>query len=115
MEIINAKIRETYLGFEDHGIMICFLRLEFGEHNNLLQSFGGYPFSRLIDGKITGESYAMDFIIKILKTLDIDNWESLKGEYIRIKADRLKVHAIGHIAKDQWFNPKKDLNFTPDS
>lgn len=35
----NAKIKSTMLGFEDHGIMTCFLQLEQASSG---QCFGGY-------------------------------------------------------------------------
>ncbi len=41
MEIKNAKIEKTTLGFEDHGIMTLFIYLDYGGSG---QGFGGYGF-----------------------------------------------------------------------
>ena len=91
MEIRNAIIDSTMLGFEDHGIFTCFIHLDYG---SVSQSFGGYS----IQG---------DFIEEVLKTLKLDKWESLRGEKIRVKTGHKKVHAIGHFLEDGWFNPEE--------
>lgn len=92
---INAKIDHTRLGFEDHGIFTFLIYLEYG-----VSGQGAGMWS--LDQK-TGQG--MQIIPKILKALEIDNWEDLKGSIIRVKReDKLngKVIALGHIIKDQW-------------
>lgn len=87
----NAIIRDTMLGFEDHGIFTCFIYLDYEGSG---QGFGGY-------------SIGDEFIKEVLKTLEIDNWEDLKGERIRVRAEESKVHSIGHYLKDKWFTPEE--------
>ena len=93
MEIRNAKIESTFLGFEDHGIFTYFLHLEW-EHAG--QGFGGY---------ILGGGYGDETIKAILETVGVDKWEDLPGKYVRIEREHIKVHRIGNIIEDKWFSP----------
>ena len=90
-EIKNAKIESTFLGYEDHGIFTCFIHLDYGGTS---QQFGGY-------------SIGVKFLIAVLKTLEVESWENLKGQHIRVEATHDKVHKIGHLLKDKWFDPKE--------
>lgn len=96
MKEINAKIEDTMLGFEDHGIFTCMIYLDFGDSSH--QGFGGYSL---------GNEYTNRVITGLLKTLEIDQWESLKGKYVRIRKEddkyNSKITEIGHLLKDQWF------------
>lgn len=94
IEIKNAIIKKTMLGFEDHGIFTCWITLDYG---GTRQGFGGYSF---------GGNYTDDFIRGILKTLEINDWESLIGTHVRVKCTHGKVYEIGHILKDRWFSPE---------
>ena len=89
IETKNAIIERTFLGFEDHGIFTAFITLNYGGGG---QTFGGY-------------SIGSEFIEQVLKTLDLESWEELKGQKVRVKAEHGKVHAIGHFLNDKWFNP----------
>jgi hypothetical protein len=94
-EIKNAVIEGTMLGKEDHGIMTCFLQLDYGGAS---QSFGGWSL----------KTYGIQFIIRILEVLEVEEWEQLKGKVCRVEASLDKVHRIGHVIKDQWFDPEKE-------
>jgi len=111
-EITNAVISKTMLGREDHGIMTCFLTLDYG---GSVQGFGGYSldeFSLTLDRRI-GTKWGMEFIARILHVVEVENWEDLRGKYVRVKKEGwgATIDAIGHITKDKWFEPKKDLAF----
>lgn len=67
---------------------------------SLGQGFGGYG----MNGK-----WGMEFIKSVLKTLEVDSWEQLKGTHCRVDADNGKIHRIGHIIEDKWFDPVEDL------
>lgn len=43
-----------------------------------------------------------------MKTLEVDSWEQLKGQYVRIvsKGWGEKIDKIGHLMKDKWFSFK---------
>ncbi len=107
METRNARIRSTHLGEEDHGIFTCYLNLDY---DGAGQSFGGYSLDEYRGergkGRRVGTAYGMEFIKKILDTLEVGAWEKLPGTVCRVVADHGKVHRIGHFLKDQWFDPR---------
>jgi hypothetical protein len=98
METKNAKIKSTHLGLEGHNIFTCLLNLDYG---GSCQGFGGHS--------LKFDQYGIEYLNRILKTIGVRSWEELPGKMIRVKADNCKVHAIGHIIEDRWFNPEDDL------
>lgn len=91
VEIVNCKIRNTMLGFEDHGIMTFMITLE-GESWG--QGFGGVAL---------GGDWTDRYVRGILKALKVNEWEDLKGLYVRIKRVDRMIRAIGHITDNSWF------------
>lgn len=109
-EIKNAIIERTMLGKEDHGIMTAFLYLNFGGAG---QGFGGYAldeFNQLLNKRV-GMAYGMKFLIRILEVLEVEKWESLPGQHLRVDAEWGRIHGIGHILKNNWFYPDKEKEF----
>lgn len=96
-EIKNAIIQDTMLGFEDHGIFTCMIYLDYG---GSVQGYGGYS----LGGEFTNQ------VIKgILKALDVDIWESLKGVHVRVEKEGSyngKILRIGHFLEEKWFSFK---------
>lgn len=110
-ETKNARIESTMLGYEDHGILTCYLHLTFG---GCRQGFGGYSMDapnghRDANHRRIGTAYGMEFIARILETVGVTKWEDLKGKHIRVRGDMSSIEAIGHIIEDKWFAPKTDL------
>lgn len=102
---LNAKITSTSLGYEDHGIFTCSLCLEGDGWGG---NYGGYAldsFDRQ-KGKRVGTAMGFDAVIELMKTLEVETWESLKGKYVRCKFDRPygKIVSIGHLMKERWFS-----------
>jgi hypothetical protein len=112
----NGVIKSTMLGLEDHGILTAFIQCEFDGSG---QGFGGFGFDQPIkdqDGNFLhreGVAWGMEFIRRVLETLDVRSWEELKGTPIRVRrvGDSWgeKIVAIGHYYKDRWFDPVEDL------
>jgi hypothetical protein len=100
----NARITGVSFGYEDHGILTCTVGLDYGGSG---QSFGGYALDTYDKEKKKriGTAFGTQFILEILRVLDIRTWEKLPGVVIRVRASHNKVHAIGHALKDQWFTP----------
>lgn len=102
MQIENAKIGTTFLGIEDHGLLSSFLHLEGAGWG---QGFGGLR----LDAKdwMNAPSFCGAYIRAILGTLEVDRWENLPGTLLRIRRPDTggSIRAIGHIVKDQWFDP----------
>lgn len=101
MEIKNAKIESTMLGFEDHGIFTFFLHLKLDHYN---QGFGGCGLDeynkftkKRVATKLTGQ------VIMEICTL-FGSWESLPGTHVRVKTENNRLIEIGHIIEDRWLN-----------
>ncbi len=105
-EIRNAIIESTSLGYEDHNIFTCML---YTASNGAGQGFGGYCLDQWDGSARIGSKYGMEFIIQVMDTLGVRNWEDLKGVHLRVDADYNKIHGIGHIIKNKWFYPERDL------
>lgn len=96
--IKNAEIRNTFLGYEDHGIPTYLLQLTYGDGT---QAFGMYDL----------RGVGCRHIIRILDTVGVKSWEELPGSVLRVKTKPDKFHtgtisAIGHFLKDEWFDPE---------
>lgn len=104
----NAEIMSTMLGTEDHGIMTCYLHLKYDGGG---QGFGGLSFDSPVlgeDGRFKrrmGNSFGLEFIARVLRTVGVDKWEALPGKFVRARHTHTKVLSIGHIIEDKWFSP----------
>lgn len=114
IEIKNAIIKGTSLSNADHGVLSAFLHLKYD--GSLRQAFGGYclyypkAFKNENEKIISTWNYTGHFIWRCLQIAGVSEWSALPGKTIRVKADYSKVHAIGHIIKDDWFNPSEDFD-----
>lgn len=107
METKNAIIESATIGFE-HGILTAMLYLDYGGCG---QGFGGYVLQISKDSPhyIIDKSCAGHFLTRCLEVGGVESWEELKGKTIRVQAEHTKVHAIGHIIKEDWFCPEEDF------
>lgn len=101
----NAKIKSSFLGYEDHGILTCFLYLE---QESSSQSFGGFR----LDAPKDGNSYLGTFWIKrILETVGVSEWSDLTGKYVRVDGEDFgDIKGIGHIINNKLFYPRKEID-----
>lgn len=110
MEIKNAVIESASLQL-DRGCLSMWLHLDYGGTG---QGFGGYALQ-------LAESFthwdkngpAGYYIMKCFEVAGVENIKDLKGKTIRVKGSHSKIESIGHIIKDIWFTPSKDLKETP--
>lgn len=108
IEIKNAVITKAEITSDDHGLLSAWVHLEYDRSG---QGFGGYalylPDSYSNHRKQA--NYAGHFIWRVLEVAGVTEWSQLKGKTIRVKCEHSCVHEIGHIVKDDWFNPSKDF------
>jgi hypothetical protein len=87
-----AKIRNTTLGYEDHGIFTLWLHVDYGGAG---QGIGGYALDEYIkregEGPLRGDrfgtSYGMQFIIEVMKAVGVEKWEDVPGKTIFVLTD----------------------------
>lgn len=106
-EIRNAIIESARLSFDDRGFLDCWLMLSYG---GSWQGFGGYTLYLPKSWKHHKiESPAGHFIYRCLEIAGVSDLSKIVGKSIRAKATHSSVEAIGHIVKDDWFNPYEDF------
>jgi len=106
-EIKNAVIESVTVDIGDRGFLQIWVHLDYG---GCSQGFGGYVL--YLPKSFTHHSilsHAGHFMYRVMEVADVDQWDKLKGKTVRVKATHSGVEAIGHIVKDDWFNPKKDF------
>lgn len=107
-EIRNAVIQSTRLGIEDHGFTDAWLMLKLPSGG---QGFGGYVLGA--EGK---PSVACGlFIRRCLEIAGVNRWEDLQGRPIRVRGDSGRIHAIGKLLEEEWFDPAKEFAYLRNS
>lgn len=108
IETKNAVIESVRLTFAERGILECWLTLSYGGSG---QGFGGYALylPKSYDHH-TLLSHAGHFIYRVMQVAGVEDWDKLVGRTIRVRASHSRVHAIGHIIKDDWFDPEQDFS-----
>lgn len=107
IESKNAVIRKAY--FDTERGLSAWLDLDYG---GSCQGFGGYMLYLPRDWTHHDNqaNYAGHFIYRVLEIAEVGDWAKLAGRTVRVKAENGKVHAIGHIIKDDWFDPSAEFD-----
>lgn len=107
-ETKNAIIRNVWFGTEAHGILTLYLTLDYG---GICQGFGGYGlYSKNWKER---PNFCGHFIRRVLEVVGVEKWHDLQGKTVRAIVEHEKVHAIGNIIADDWFNPSEDFKDLP--
>lgn len=100
---------------EEHGVLSAWLMLDYGGSG---QGFGGYVLylpQSFTHHKDPQNNCAGIFIWRCMEIGGVDSWSQLVGKSVRVRKDDEfgPIKAIGHIIKDNWFDPeaefKKDI------
>ena len=111
MEIKNAVIESVTLEKGDRGFLQCWLHLSYGGSG---QGFGGYVlYLPKSYSHHELKSFAGHFIFRCMEIAGVERWDQLQGRTIRVRSEHHTVHAIGHIVKDDWFDPSADFDPKP--
>lgn len=107
IEVVNAII--TSARFDtDRGCLSAWLTLDYG---GSVQGFGGYMLyapASWASHKHKG-NFAGHFVWRCLQIAEVDDWSKIQGRSVRARRSSGKVYEIGHIIKDDWFNPGLDF------
>jgi hypothetical protein len=108
IEVKNARIESVSLSTADHGQLSAWLHLSYGGSG---QGFGGYSLGSVSMPKNwkTMGNYAGYWIVRTLEVVGVTEWNDLVDKTIRVKCEHSKVHAIGNILEDKWFNPTEEF------
>lgn len=88
----------------DHGVLTASVTLNYGDS---AQAFGGHAL--YVPRRVLQANYAGHFIWRVLEIAGVTLWSDLVGKTVRARCEHAKVHAIGHIVKDDWFDPSADF------
>lgn len=114
IKIKNALIESTTIDTGDRGLLTAWLTLDYGDGGH--QGFGGFALYLPKDYSHYTEKgdFAGHFIFRCMQIAGVESWDKIKGKSIRVKHEGTsvfssKIIAIGHITKNDWFNPSEDF------
>lgn len=107
METRNAIIENVSLEIDDHGVLTMWLGFSYGVMH---QWFGGYALCLpKYFAHYEKRGFAGHFIYRVFQIAGVTRYKDLIGKTVRVKCEHSEVHEIGHIIKEDWFNPQKDF------
>lgn len=107
-EIKNAIIESVTIDMGDRGLLTAWLNLNYGGSG---QGFGGFSLylPKSYAHFTEKGDFAGHFLFRCMEIAGVESWDKMKGKTVRVKSQHSKIEAIGHIVKDDWFNPSEDF------
>ena len=106
--IENAKITSCDLSMANHGCLTLRLGIQ---GNGWGCVYGNCCIGNGYLGaeKFKSYKYASEYIMRIMDTVGVENFNDLNGKYIRVEVGSRgsSIDKIGHIIKDKWFSQKE--------
>lgn len=106
----NAIIEGARITNDDHGLLSAWLMLDYGGSG---QGFGGYSLylPKNFTHHVNQRNVCGHFIWRVMEIADVEEWSQLEGKTIRVRKESEfgAILAIGHIIKDDWFDPRKEF------
>ena len=104
----NARITNTSLTMEDHGVLCYYLTLDMGGSGC---NYGGIVIGNGYLGAKDFKGYekGTEALMRIMDVVGVHRWEDIRGKYIRIVDPGWGgiVDKIGNIIEDKWFSQKE--------
>lgn len=89
-EILNARVTDTFLGVEDHGLFIAQIGMDYSD--------GSHQASQ----RILNQATAYEYLKEVLVVFGVDSWEQINGKYCRALIRDGYIRGIGNIMRDVW-------------
>lgn len=107
-EVRNAIIEKVSLSSDDHGCLSSWVHIDYGDCGH--QGFGGYalylPKSFTHHAR---DSVAGHWIYRVMEIAGVEDWNKIQGNAVRAKLEGGMIVALGHITKNDWFEPRIDF------
>ena len=105
----NAIIRGAQISCDEPGYLTVWLQLDY---DGGTQAFGGWALYLPPSWKYHKvEGTAGHFIFRCMEIAGVSSWDDMPGKTLRVRKESElgKIVAIGHIVKDDWFDPQNDF------
>lgn len=109
VETRNAIITSAAITNDDYGLLSAWIMLDYGGSG---QGFGGYALylPKTFRHATVCPDFAGHFLWRVMEVADVREWGHLPGKTVRVRYEHSKVHALGHIVKDDWFDPRVEFD-----
>lgn len=105
--IRNAIITGASLEIDRGVFLSSWVQVDYGGTS---QGFGGWALYLLRTSKGHQiQSPAGHWICRVMEIAGVESWDKVVGKSIRCRIEGDLIKAIGHIVKEDWFEPRADF------
>lgn len=102
--IDNAIIEKAEITNDIRGCLTANITFDYG---GLVQTEGFCIYQPAL--QTPAPDFAGHFIWRMLDIAGVDCWEDVRFSPVRVKKVDGQIEAIGHIIKNDWFNPQEEF------